>query len=355
MQAKICRLALLSLCMFTASLVPAQAHDPSLSAIRVIYRPNDVVVNVTTHISRLQKSDGGHSQMTANEIDRGIRRRLHLRFGKTEMTPENAHVILDQKNDLISWQTILTPRGTECDTYGPLYPEDKSARTVFSIIKDGAPVKESILSPAQSTHKQNNDSSASATAVNYLREGILHILSGPDHIVFLLGLLLLGGSFGSLLRIVTAFTLAHSITFSLAATGTFNPAPRIVEPLIALSIVAIALENLRSIRGSMVSTKRAPARDWRPWVAFGFGLIHGFGFAGALTEVGMPNTEIWVPLASFNVGIEVGQACIVIALCPALTWLARRRPQLSRKLVVVASCGIATFGIVWFIQRLVTP
>jgi hypothetical protein len=183
-------------------------------------------------------------------------------------------------------------------------------------------------------------------AGTYIREGILHIFGGPDHILFVLGLLLLGGTLKSLIKTVTAFTIAHSITLTIAATGIWNPSPHIVEPLIALSIVAIAIENLRR-------SGRVVKRDLRPLFAFGFGLIHGFGFAGALAEVGLPREAMGVALASFNIGVELGQVTIVLAAAPSLALLAIKRPVINSRLVFAGSAFIGICGAFWFITRVI--
>ena len=206
-----------------------------------------------------------------------------------------------------------------------------------------------------------------SVAGQYIWQGVMHILSGPDHIAFVLGLLLLGGSLRSLLKTVTAFTLAHSITLSLAATGVWNPSPRIVEPLVALSIVAIAVDNLRprkSLEPGCVPTGRdaindsgaapgaAPVRDYRPYYAFCFGLVHGFGFAGALTEVGLPANALATALASFNVGVEIGQASIVLAVSPLIALLAAKHSQVHIRFATVMSICVGLAGSFWFFSRL---
>ena len=216
--------------------------------------------------------------------------------------------------------------------------------------RNGELVQEAILDashPSSSSAKHAPSVSPLTVAGRFVREGVLHIFGGIDHVCFLFGLLLLGGSLRQLLKTITAFTLAHSVTLSLAATGVFSPSPRLVEPLIALSIVAIALENLR-VRTAQDRDKKA---DRRPWIAFGFGLIHGFGFAGALAEVGLPREALGWALASFNVGVELGQGAIILAAAPLLALLARRRPALHRHVVVFGSCAIAAAGGFWFIQR----
>src|SRR6185503_11468236 len=151
----------------------------------------------------------------------------------------------------------------------------------------------------------------------YVEQGVHHILIGPDHILFVIGLLLPGGGMVRLLKVVTAFTLAHSVTLALAALGVVNPPARLVEPLIALSIVWIGVENLR--RAMRARPDAAPlGGDRRAAIAFGFGLVHGFGFAGVLAQFGLPKFALGWSLVGFNLGVEIGQAAIVLAVAPLL-------------------------------------
>jgi hypothetical protein len=162
--------------------------------------------------------------------------------------------------------------------------------------------------------------------------GFTHILpKGLDHILFVLGLYLLSTKWKPLLVQVTSFTIAHSITLGLSMYGVVSLPPSIVEPLIALSIAYVAIEN--------VVTSELHA--WRPVVVFGFGLLHGMGFAGVLQEIGMPRSEFVTALISFNVGVELGQLA-VITLAFALTgiWL-RGKPWYRRGFVVPASQPVA--------------
>jgi HupE / UreJ protein len=184
-------------------------------------------------------------------------------------------------------------------------------------------------------------SSAWSMAWSMLKLGVEHILTGADHLVFLLGLILVGGSLRSLVGVVSAFTLAHSITLALAAFSIFAPSPRLVEPAIALSIAYVGVENL--------FVKDASKR-WR--ITFPFGLIHGFGFAGALREIALPRAQVPIALVSFNLGVELGQLGVLSILLP-LTLAARSAPWFGDRGVKVLSLVIAIGGGVLFIVRLV--
>lgn len=178
-----------------------------------------------------------------------------------------------------------------------------------------------------------------ASVLSFLRLGVEHILTGYDHLVFLFGLVLVGGRLRSLVGAVTAFTLAHSITLALAVLGVWAPSPRIVEPAIALSIVWVGIENffVRDAHGR-----------WR--ITFPFGLIHGFGFAGALREIELPRARVPLALVSFNLGVELGQLAVMALVVPAIVLL-RKRGILGRTTTLVLSAGVATAGAYWFISR----
>ena len=176
--------------------------------------------------------------------------------------------------------------------------------------------------------------------LDFIVMGAGHILGGPDHLLFLLALLALAKGFWPIVRIVTGFTIAHSITLSLAALGFVDVPARIVEPLIAATIIWVAVENLV-----------APTQSrWRWLVAAVFGLIHGLGFASGLTELGLPREAMVRALVGFNVGVELGQLAFVAVVMPPLVWLAR--PGRLARLPQILSVLVALMGAVWLVERL---
>jgi hydrogenase/urease accessory protein HupE len=182
--------------------------------------------------------------------------------------------------------------------------------------------------------------SVAAEAWRFLLLGVEHIFTGYDHIAFLIGLLLLGGTLIELVKIVTAFTVAHSVTLALAALDLVAPSPRIVEPLIAASIVYVGVENLWALRAS-----RADAALRHRWmITFAFGLVHGFGFASVLRALELPRAVLATGLVSFNLGVEVGQVAIVLAAVPLLHRVRALAPALS-------AC-VSALGLFWLVQRL---
>jgi hypothetical protein len=181
------------------------------------------------------------------------------------------------------------------------------------------------------------------TFFDFFIKGFLHVLPwGLDHILFVLGLFLLSRDWKPLLLQVTAFTVAHSVTLALAALDFVKAPPSIVEPIIAASIVAVAVENILHPRYSV----------WRLLVVFGFGLIHGLGFAGALNELDLPKTAFAVGLVGFNFGVEGGQLA-VISLAMAATFWIRDPIRYRQRIVIPFSTLIAALGLYWTIQRIV--
>src|SRR6185295_2470363 len=171
--------------------------------------------------------------------------------------------------------------------------------------------------------------------------GIEHILTGYDHLAFLLAVLLTGGSLAANARIITSFTIAHSLTLALATFGIVTLPPSIVEPLIAVSIVFVGIENL---------VRRQLASRWL--VTFGFGLIHGVGFASVLQELGIGamGAKAAIPLVSFNLGVELAQVSIAALTLP-LIWRLQRRPTFMLKHVPALSLLLTLAGIYWLLAR----
>jgi hypothetical protein len=182
-----------------------------------------------------------------------------------------------------------------------------------------------------------------STAIDYAGLGFTHILpKGLDHILFVVGLFLLGTRWRPLLLQITLFTIAHSVTLGLSMLGIVSLSPAIVEPLIAFSIAYVAVENLFTTELSR----------WRGALVFLFGLLHGLGFAGVLGELGMPRGQFGLALVSFNVGVELGQLTVIALASLAVGWWRLSRRELYRRWVVVpVSLAIALVGLYWTATR----
>ena len=228
-----------------------------------------------------------------------------------------------------------------------MFPYDREHQTFLNVYDGSTLATQTILDARHSTFEYFSGTRQGVVAVirKFVPAGIHHILIGPDHLLFLFGLLLLGGTVRQLLIIVTGFTVAHSITLSLAALGLVTPPARLIEPAIALSIVYVGADNLLAGGG----------RDLRQWIAFGFGFIHGFGFANVLREMDLPRRALGWSLFSFNVGVEIGQMCVVIVVSVALAALRGRSEAAGRRLAFAGSLVVIVAGTFWFVQRVFFP
>lgn len=226
-----------------------------------------------------------------------------------------------------------------------------------------APPRNGVVNPNPGTVPQEPSKPGkgfprlAATVAEYLKLGFTHIVPGGlDHVLFVLGLFLAAATLRTLLLQITAFTVAHCLTLALAVTGVVRVSPSVVEPLIAVSIVAVAVENLfarrvaRSADGKVVE-RVGPRWVWRTGLVFAFGLLHGLGFAGVLTEIGLPEGGLVPALLAFNVGVEAGQIAVVVAAMVTIG-LFRGRAWYRMGVVVPASLAIAAVGVYWAIERM---
>jgi hydrogenase/urease accessory protein HupE len=183
-----------------------------------------------------------------------------------------------------------------------------------------------------------------STALRYLTLGYTHIVpNGLDHMLFVLGIYLLSGRARTVLAQVSAFTVAHSITLGLSMYGLVSVSPRVVEPMIAVSIAYVAIENIFL----------AELKSWRVGLVFAFGLLHGLGFAGALKELALEPTQFLSALLTFNIGVEAGQLSVIAAAFLLVGWHCSRRAWYRSRIVVPASAIIACTAIYWTVERLV--
>jgi hydrogenase/urease accessory protein HupE len=204
-----------------------------------------------------------------------------------------------------------------------------------------------IARPSQPWVQIDATPGAWTTAFDFLRQGIVHILSGADHLLFVFGLLLIVSSPWMLVKTITAFTLAHSITLTAATLGYVQPPAPPIEAAIALSILFLGIEIVRTHQGGTSFTSR------HPWVvAFAFGLLHGFGFASALSTAGLPPTDVPLALLSFNVGVELGQLAFVALVLLLAQSLRLLRVSWPRPAQLLPAYVVGTFGAFWLVQRL---
>jgi hypothetical protein len=237
-----------------------------------------------------------------------------------------------------------------------MFPYDPIHQTFVNVYEEGGLRQQSILTADAPSLRYFSGTTQGRWSVirTFVASGIEHILIGPDHVLFLIGLLLPGGTLRRLALIVTAFTIGHSLTLSVAALDLLSPAPRIIEPLIALTIVVVGTDNLFVLprAASAAGDDETAARDARPLFAGFFGLVHGFGFASVLKEFGLPREALAWSLVSFNVGVEIGQLLIVVTAASLLALVVRARPALTLPLARWGSVGVILAGTYWFVERL---
>lgn len=177
----------------------------------------------------------------------------------------------------------------------------------------------------------------------YLKLGVSHIIpEGTDHILFVVGLCLLSTKIKTILWQATAFTVAHSITLALSMKSIIVAPGAVVEPIIALSILFVAVENILL----------SELKPWRVLVVFVFGLIHGMGFASSLNEIGLPRNKFYTSILSFNAGVEIGQIAVIIAVFGLIIIPLGKKPWYKKRVVYPLSAGIALVAAYWTVQRI---
>jgi hydrogenase/urease accessory protein HupE len=346
-------LAVLTLSALSALAPDARAHTTgtglatlTVSGATVEYRLTLVLSELPPEPARLiAGATDGDPDSVARVVDE-LRRRVTVRAGEAPCRPGRASI---QGSRLADSRVILAlhfscpsePRrlGIRDDWFG-LFGEHY--RTIARI-EAGATVREAVFLPdarEAAIDLGGPGQDAVTPRGSFFHLGVEHILTGYDHLLFLGALLLRGGRLLSLLKIISAFTVAHSITLALAVLGVVTLPDRLVESVIAASIVWVALEN--------VFLRDAPSQRWR--VSFLFGLVHGFGFASALHPLGLPPRHLALALLGFNLGVEAGQALVVVCLLPVLVWM--RGSAWERPAVRAASLGVALLGLVWFVERI---
>lgn len=264
---------------------------------------------------------------------------LPIEWGDVEAMAERHGLLLrfripGERPGALAIQTAMFPYDPIHQTFVNVYEDDQlRQQMIFNVESE------------ERTYYSGTAQGAVAVMLTFIPSGVQHILIGPDHILFLVGLLLLGGTWQALVKIVTAFTIGHSVTLSLAALSIVMPPPQLIEPAIALSIVFVGADNL--VRGS--------GKDLRAWVALVFGFVHGFGFANVLREFGLPAEALGWSLFSFNVGVEVGQLAIVALVTSVLVIVRRRSSVLGQRVAYAGSIIVIAAGAYWFVERVFFP
>jgi hydrogenase/urease accessory protein HupE len=228
-----------------------------------------------------------------------------------------------------------------------MFPYDPAHQTFVNVYEGDMLTLQAILDSAKTRLEYYSGSRQGAFAVGrrFLPSGLRHVLAGPDHLLFLLGLLLLGGSLRQLTFIAGAFAAGNALAFALIVLNILHPPARIIEPAVALSMVYVGADNLM-VRGG---------RDMRVWIALAFGLIHGFWFANGLREMDLPARALAWSLLSFDVGIEVAQVLVILLIGSAISALRSRSERAGTALAYAGSFVAIVAGVYWFVQRVFFP
>ena len=352
--------------VFLFSLLPLQyanAHDPGLSSLTIRQRTNSLEATLTlavkdaAQVAEIDKDQDGI--VTQAEFARS-RSQLEAVVGKQVVITaagkvgknKSVHSRLDENKNVEVRLDFSAPIFSDLEIESKLISSLPLGHRQYLQVQNsrGEIIFEQLLSAVadrltvemSDAHSITAASEVARSFANFLSLGVKHILTGYDHLLFLFGLLLVARGFFSSLGIITSFTVAHSITLALATLHLVQIPSRIVEPLIAASIVFVGIENL--LRGDIPTARRV--------VAFGFGLIHGFGFASALREAGIGSGTggIVLPLFSFNLGVELGQI-MVAALALPIIWKLRENPMFIARWAPACSAAVVLLGSFWFVQR----
>jgi hydrogenase/urease accessory protein HupE len=298
--------------------------------------------------------DAGVARARARELTAIVGERLRLvADGEPAALEWQPVEVLPERQSLrFAFAVPRTERPAHIEIDALLFPYDPVHQTFVNVYEDGRLAHQAILHADDSRFEHFAGTAQGRWAVvrAFTVSGVEHILIGPDHLLFLLGLLLLGGTLWRLATIVTAFTLGHSVTLSLAALDLVRVPATLVEPAIALSIVVVGADNLL-VRRRRAAGPESAGVDLRPWLAVTFGLIHGFGFAAVLREVGLPPGALGWSLAAFNAGVELGQLAVVAVAVALLAAVRRYDVVLAERCAIAGSVGVIAAGAYWFAER----
>jgi HupE/UreJ protein len=350
--------ALCGFCVLILLPCAATAHPVPFTYLDLRFQPDAVEGTLVAHIFDLGHDlnidpadrllDPAVASQQAAAIARLFAGRLAVAANGVTLTPQwsSVQVVPERQSLKLAVRYALSaPAGTVTIT-ASMFPYDPQHQTFLNIYEGGT-LTQAILDAGRTRFEYFAGTRQGAFAVvqRFLPAGIRHIVIGPDHLLFLAGLLLLGGTVRRLAVIVTMFTAAHSLTLSLAALNIVSPPARIIDPAIALSIVYVGADNLLIRDG----------RDVRAWIASAFGFIHGFGYAVVLRELDLPPRALWWSLFSFNLGVEAGQLLVVAVLATAFAAVRARSEAAGRQLAFAGSIVVMAAGAFWFIQRVFFP
>jgi hydrogenase/urease accessory protein HupE len=336
------------------------AHDPGLSNVELRLAGGQLIAFLAFNRADIQPwspiDTNNDGQYTAAEfaaarprLEAFAQGLLEITANGQRLTPLGSRAELDNANDVLFYVSYAGEAALPIQAKSLLLAKlPPNHRQVISLINEqGQPLNQQILDAAHNSFDSNarpatdEAQPAAFSFWEFLKLGIEHIFTGYDHLAFLFALLIVGGSLKEAAKIITSFTLAHSLTLGVATLGWVNLPSTLVEVLIAASILYVGLENLWRKN-----------HDKRWLLTFGFGLIHGFGFASVLRElgIGQGGGGVALPLFSFNLGVEVGQIAIAIVVLP-LIWRLHKSPVFVKRYVPACSVLVALAGLWWLVER----
>lgn len=344
------------------------AHPPGLSSVDVALKAESVDVKVTFALQDIEAFAPMDSDLDAEVSDaerdaakpsiaKLLAEQLRVEIDGRDYVPENpGQVSFDEQNNahvLFHYPAAPKQQVVLQSRFLALLPEGHQQ---YIVVKDagGKTLNEKMLGKnadkivislgAGQDGQTKTEHSAFTAFIDFLKLGIEHIVTGYDHLLFLFALLAVTHSFWPAIKIITFFTVAHSITLACAGLNIVELPSSFVEPFIAATIIYVGVENI--IRGDHPKG--------RHWLTFGFGLIHGFGFASVLREmeISSGDTGILLPLLSFNLGIETGQIAVAAVVLPCIWWL-NNKPAIAEKFLKICSLLVSLMGTYWLLERTV--
>jgi hydrogenase/urease accessory protein HupE len=346
--------------MLVVRAAPALAHPVPFSYLDVHLQPHEVEIVLVAHMFDLSHDlqidpperllDPAFLGSQQDALVALLAPRFRLEADGTVLTPAGwspAEALPDRQSVRlrVRYEVPGSPGVFAVDAR--MFPYDPAHQTFVNVYEGDALTLQAILDVAKTRLEYYAGSRQGALAVGrrFMPAGLRHVLLGPDHLTFLIGLVLLGGSLRRFAWIAGAFALGNLAALTLTMFNVMHPPARIIEPAVALSIVYIGADNLM-VRGG---------RDMRAWIALAFGLIHGLWFANGLREMDLPVRAIGWSLFSFDIGVEIAQATIVFAVGFAVSAVRARHEGLGRRLAYAGSVAVIVGGVYWFVQRVFFP
>jgi hydrogenase/urease accessory protein HupE len=344
-----------------------QAHEIGTTRVAVQFRPDQTFnievatdaqallekLNVTSGLPPAPETNVTKLQSTLQAFDQQFHRRVKIAFDGVEVPAQATYSVTPGDG------TVNSVPGANIRLQGKIPPGAHQFTWTFgwTFATYGLTIRNASSDNVATQWLEGTDASAPfllaapiapttrlRTALRYLKLGFTHIMpNGLDHMLFVLGIYLLSSRGRSILMQVSAFTVAHSITLALSLYGFVSVSPRIVEPMIALSIAYVAVENVFL----------SELKSWRVVLVFAFGLLHGMGFAGALHDLRIPSSEFVTALVTFNIGVEAGQLAVISLAFLLVGWHCSSQTWYRARIVIPASMLIACTAIYWTVNRLV--